>query len=888
MTPLYLITGFLGSGKTTFLKNILDQGTFCRIYIISINKYWKLLKNKSTKIANSSPFELVVKKPTLTNKDNSFQSSSIFGDLVKMDNDISLFEKMIGGDKPKNNNSQNKSPAVNAVAGGDAVLLNNLVSIDNFIVSLYNRLKSSPNILFGEKVIKKEYQLDVSQVAIFTVLRYLDMSHDNTIGRITLIEFLNRGENLHGLPATIKDTVSKQILNIGKLTNGKIQFDTTTSLGKICNIALGTGAPRTTKWKAKSSFEADLRKAIPEIFPGIQTPVEMNVNSTAVQNKILNTFGCKKISVSLDQEGESVNISNLIRNNPKINNRVQVTSLLDPGHGMLKQVGFEANYRKFFGLNNTFNASISTYSLFSLEVTFKMGSYVYYTLRITHNKPTLPDQESIVIRHKIGAKGNEVDVTPVSKKEAANSTNNSKKSAKFYGDNAQVVLDTYLTRVGYASKNPKCYADASGDGMYIVFKAGMATAMENSSYLSRRKKIPIGKKYVPIMMFTDKSEKGKTFVDFYYWLRDNKQINNTGNLKINNSRKPTPAISTNSMITTRTGRTGNLISTKPPTNANYINNNARMLYRALWNKNQTAIKTLQNTNVYKRLKKLRFRPSNYKNISMNNRLRWLRNLGTVEPNKYLNEIQKLNIQLTNINFNANIPTLTNAQQFAIIVRNRGLNTARLTRRSIPPLKTAINLRNKNKNIVNLASRASVNNLEKFYNESRGNANLIYNKLLAYRENSANSPQPVQTNRRPNGAQRPMNNGGGNSRISGAQRPMNNGEEVSSAPPSLSNTNQRGGTKRALNTNNPRLKKFIENITSKNNIKINNNSSNDRKLAAVIRARAARQGMSLNRINPNVANSILARMSNMSNNKKILVSLNDISRLFPVRPRTNTD
>lgn len=87
------------------IKNILDQGTFCRIYIISINKYWKLLKNKSTKIANSSPFELVVKKPTLTNKDNSFQSSSIFGDLVKMDNDISLFEKMIGGDKPKNNNS---------------------------------------------------------------------------------------------------------------------------------------------------------------------------------------------------------------------------------------------------------------------------------------------------------------------------------------------------------------------------------------------------------------------------------------------------------------------------------------------------------------------------------------------------------------------------------------------------------------------------------------------------------------------------------------------------------------------------------------------------------------------------------------------------------------
>ena len=46
---------------TNQIKNILDQGTFCRIYIISINKYWKLLKNKSTKIANSSPFELAIK-----------------------------------------------------------------------------------------------------------------------------------------------------------------------------------------------------------------------------------------------------------------------------------------------------------------------------------------------------------------------------------------------------------------------------------------------------------------------------------------------------------------------------------------------------------------------------------------------------------------------------------------------------------------------------------------------------------------------------------------------------------------------------------------------------------------------------------------------------------
>jgi len=87
------------------IKNILDQGTFCRIYIISINKYWKLLKNKSTKVTTKSPFELTIKKPTLTNKENGFHSSSILDNLLKIDNDISLFEKMIGGDKPKLNNS---------------------------------------------------------------------------------------------------------------------------------------------------------------------------------------------------------------------------------------------------------------------------------------------------------------------------------------------------------------------------------------------------------------------------------------------------------------------------------------------------------------------------------------------------------------------------------------------------------------------------------------------------------------------------------------------------------------------------------------------------------------------------------------------------------------
>ena len=86
--------------KAYDIKNRLDCGYFCNIYIMSVNKYWKLLKNKSLKSSNKNPFELTIRKPTLT-QDKA--SSSIFGDLIKLDNELSLFERMVGGENDKTN-----------------------------------------------------------------------------------------------------------------------------------------------------------------------------------------------------------------------------------------------------------------------------------------------------------------------------------------------------------------------------------------------------------------------------------------------------------------------------------------------------------------------------------------------------------------------------------------------------------------------------------------------------------------------------------------------------------------------------------------------------------------------------------------------------------------
>ncbi len=108
------------------IRNRLDCGQACSIYIYSINKYWKLLKNKSTKTLNKSPFELSIKKPMFSEKG----SNTLFGDLIKLDNDLSLFERMIGNDNDKIKSNSNETSKLQ-------LLENRIIKLENYI---YNRI----------------------------------------------------------------------------------------------------------------------------------------------------------------------------------------------------------------------------------------------------------------------------------------------------------------------------------------------------------------------------------------------------------------------------------------------------------------------------------------------------------------------------------------------------------------------------------------------------------------------------------------------------------------------------------------------------------------------------------------------------------------------------
>ena len=76
--------------------------------------------------------------------------------------------------------------------------------------------------------------------------------------------------------------------------------------------------------------------------------------------------------------------------------------------------------------------------------------------------------------------------------------------------------------------------------------------------------------------------------------------------------------------------------------------------------------------------------------------------------------------------------------------NRLKNIRMVTRRTPQPLRVAIALRNKNNSILNISKNLSNNRLKTIYNNSGGKANSIYNRLMALKENSGNSPAPSET------------------------------------------------------------------------------------------------------------------------------------------------
>ena len=97
--------------QTTDIKNKLDGGEFCALYILSTQCFWKILKAKVPDIA----FNPIIFRPSIF--DNSSATSSIFSDLIKNNKTVSLFDRMkesdsFGGLIPNTNtptvNSDNK------------------------------------------------------------------------------------------------------------------------------------------------------------------------------------------------------------------------------------------------------------------------------------------------------------------------------------------------------------------------------------------------------------------------------------------------------------------------------------------------------------------------------------------------------------------------------------------------------------------------------------------------------------------------------------------------------------------------------------------------------------------------------------------------------------
>jgi hypothetical protein len=78
------------------IKNKLDGGTPCSLYIFSLQYYWKILKAHA-QIEPIIPFNPVISRPTLFN--SSTNTPSIFSNMLKDNSAISLFDRMNDSDK---------------------------------------------------------------------------------------------------------------------------------------------------------------------------------------------------------------------------------------------------------------------------------------------------------------------------------------------------------------------------------------------------------------------------------------------------------------------------------------------------------------------------------------------------------------------------------------------------------------------------------------------------------------------------------------------------------------------------------------------------------------------------------------------------------------------
>jgi len=728
--------------------------------------------------------------------------------------------------------------------------------VDSTIRRFFNSVKSKKEYLLFKNINKKDLIFTVDEAATLVFLRWLDMIHDKTID-MTFKRFLDASKDLNSLGGAVKKLVKDRFATITNLPPyvQRILEACVSPTGKADNIKIVVGPNETMRFKdakekhsrntsarrrgggkplnfdfsAKSgAYESNLKMKLSEIY-GFLEPTTIDVRSDIFKRELNNSnsnFVPDTITMSIDQEGEPQQLSELINKNDKVHTRWNIPAILDPGHKMLRRFGLAQDLMVLLGISNTRTEMTSTYVIEPLTFNFKVlnpggGAIPWMTLRWRINKPTESNPRSFTMEHAVYGGGNNSikNVTPVTKREAGfnqninNISTNKKKAAKHYGDFAQILQSIVSTRESQAAivrlvrngnvrSTKRCKAMGTGDGVLVAIYGLMATVFHRNkggthTNLNTRAKIAL---FLDVPDFKNK-------IYFY-----NQGFTRDPNVPMRNAvggtnvARASPAFSNRSRNQgpARTSVTGNSNLGAAFANKNSVSSE---IVKLLTKNNNTAkTNTVSNKalNVYGKI-------ANY------------RKGGAIS--KIYTSYNKLPSKAAKLNYAKKLFNVKNKNDFMNWEQN-----------------------------LNMASKQST--------PAASNASGV---------------SPASTNYA-TALSRPKTNGNTNNTASSAPRPSRNG--------------QLGGTNRARNTNTPRLKSFINNIKSKGNISINNNSSNERKLAAVIRARAKGRGISLNGlINNSVARTILNRLTAGNQGTKMFVSNSDISNLFPnsrKRPRPNNN
>lgn len=399
----------------------------------------------------------------------------------------------------------------------------------------YESLKNKDDYIVFKQVNNKDLFFTVDEAATLVFLRWLDMIHDKTID-MTFKNFLDGTPDLNGLSGILKNLVTQRFTDITNLPPyvQRILEACVSPTGKADNIKILTGGNTKMRFKdaknkhtrntdprrrgggtplqfdfytTSGAYEANLKMKLSEIY-GFLEPTTIDVRSDIFENELKNNrsnFVPNEITMSIDQEGEPQQLSELINKNDKVSTRWNIPAMLDPGHKMLKRFGLTQDLQTLLGISKTRTTMISSYVIEPITFNFKVlnprgnGIIPWMTLRWRINKPTMGNPRSFVMEHAVygGSNSTLKNVTPVTKREAGSNANvnnistNAKKAAKHYGDFAQILQSIVSTRESQAKiveklkqtnrTGMKCKAMGSGDGVLVGIYGLMATVFQRNS-----------------------------------------------------------------------------------------------------------------------------------------------------------------------------------------------------------------------------------------------------------------------------------------------------------------------------------------------------------------------------------------------------------------------